>query len=77
MYILQDVCVRGVRSNHTKSFKAKNKNEKREKIMDTIGGKETNKDFRARHRIFGVWPRSRGSALIDCLTHHAGGTPLW
>ena len=30
----------------------------------------------AMHKIVGVWPRSKGSALGDYLTHHAGGTLL-
>ena len=64
--------------SRTKSFKAnkKRKSEKRGKSNGNNKEKETNKEFGARHRIFGVWPRSRDSALGDCLMHHAGGTLL-
>ena len=59
-----------------KLLKLKIKTKRERKNNGNNRGKETNKEFGARHRIFGVWPRSKGSALIDCLTHHAGGTPL-
>ena len=76
-YIFENVCVIGIRFSRTKSFKAKRKKVKREeKSNGTNREKETSKEFGARHRIFGVWPRSRGSALGDCLMHHAGGTLL-
>ena len=59
------------------SFKAKKKKAKREeKVMETKGEKETDKEFGARHRIFRVWPRSMGSALGDCQMRHVGGTLL-
>ena len=44
--------------------------------METIREKEINKVFGARHRTFGVWPHSRGSALGDCLMRHEDGTLL-
>ena len=44
--------------------------------METIGEKETNKEFGARHRTVGVWPRSRGSARGDCLRRHEEGMLL-
>ena len=44
--------------------------------METIGEKETNKEFGARHRTFGVWPRSWGSALGDCMMRYKDGTLL-
>ena len=44
--------------------------------METVSEKETNKVFGAMHRTFGVWPRSRGSALADCLMRHEDGTLL-
>ena len=40
------------------------------------GGKETNTEFGTRRRIFGVWPRSMGSARVDYLMHDAGGMHL-
>ena len=39
-------------------------------------GKETNTEFGTTRRIFGVWPRSMGSALGDYLLHHVGGMLL-
>ena len=75
--IFENVYVIGARFSRTKSFKAKKgRSEKRGKSNENNREKETNKEFGARHRIFGVWPRSRGSARGDCLTHHAGGTLL-
>ena len=76
-YIFEDVYVTGARFSRTKSFKAKKgKSEKRGKNKGNSREKETNKEFGAKHRIFEVWPRSKGSALRDYLTHHAGGTLL-
>ena len=66
----------GARSNHIKAFKAKEKKRKERKDDENNKRKETNEEFGARHRTFGVWPHSRDSALVDCLTHHAGGTLL-
>ena len=60
------------------SFKA-TKKEKAKIVVKNNGNKrekEMNKEFSARHRIFGVWPRSMGSALGGCQMHHAGGTLL-
>ena len=64
--------------SRTKIFKAnkKGKSEKRGKSNGNNKEKETNKEFGARHRNFGVWPRSMGLALGDCSMHHAGGTLL-
>ena len=60
----------------TKAFKAKEKKRKERKNDENNKRKETNKEFGARHRIFGVWPRSRGSALGDCLMRREDGTLL-
>ena len=60
------------------AFKAINvKGREREGIIKREDeGKETNTEFGTRHRIFGVWPRSMGSARVDYRMHHADGTPL-
>ena len=77
MYIFEYVYVTGTRLSRTKSFKPKKgKSKKRGKSNGNNREKEMNKEFGARHRIFGVWPRSKASALGDCLTHYAGGTLL-
>ena len=44
--------------------------------METAREKETNKGFGARHRTFGVWPHSMGSALGNCLVRHEDGMLL-
>ena len=52
---------------------------KRERIYNLKkkgGGKETNTEFGTRRRIFGVWPRSMGSAQVDYLMHLVDGTLL-
>ena len=59
-----------------KPLRLKRKNKKREKNDENKKRKETNKEFGARHKIFGVWPFSRDLALVDCLTHHASSTLL-
>ena len=52
-------------------LKALRKNKrKKEKKTDNVYAKngqrkETNIEFGARHRIFGAWPRSMGSARVD------------
>ena len=55
MYIFEYVYVAGAQLSRTKSFKAKKeKSEKRGKSNGNNREKETNKEFGARHRIFGV-----------------------
>ena len=74
---MEDVFIVGARFSRTKALRLKKEKAKREgKNNGNKKEKETNKEFGARHRIFGVWPRSMGSALGDCLMHHAGGTLL-
>ena len=78
-YIFKDVYVVGARFSCKKDLRLKKGKAKREEKNRNNGNKrekEMNKEFGARHRIFGVWPRSMGSALGDCLMHHAGGTLL-
>ena len=37
------MCIRGARSNRTKALRLKGKNEKREKMMETTGGRRRTK----------------------------------
>ena len=60
-----------------KAIKKEKREIKRERgynLKKKGGGKEANIEFGARRRIFGVWPRSMGSARVDYLMHHADGT---
>ena len=75
--IFENVYVIGARFSHPKALRLKKRRSEKKGINNgNKRDKEMNKECGARHRIFGVWPRSTGSALGDCLMHHADGTLL-
>ena len=74
-YIFKDVYVVGVRFSRTRALKLR-KAKREEQNYGNTRKKKTNKEFGSRRRIFGVWPRSMGSALGDCLMHYVSGTLL-